>query len=250
MGDSDFPTYATTGQNQYAQRYLFTHLFEEYSRLGFSWYQDKHLAISGLEQRLTKAFNDTSGAGVFKKWQGRCLLWTRAAGVDQLTPIDFTNVREGKDDSKSPNQVKPKMPPSWSWMAYEGGINYHEPPDQQLEWNDLVNVHLTGSAETSWIYAEEDLRMEAEVREFAICEDEDQAEIDLIYDNPIDDPRILGSGPCAGKCIKIGTLDARVYVLIVRLKTGKATYERIGAGHLPEDFIKAPDPTMRNAVVE
>jgi hypothetical protein len=250
MGDSDFPTYATTLKNQGAQRYLFTHLFEEYSRLAFSKDQDKHLAISGLEQRLTEAFNVPNGAGVFQKWQHRCLLWVRADGVDELTRIDFTNVRKGKDSSNSTAQIKPKMPPSWSWMAYVGGINYLNPPGGQMNWNHLLDMRLTGSPNTSWIYAKEDLQLKAEVQDFKVKPDVKLNETDLVYDDPKDDLRTSESRACEGKCIRIGSIDTSVYILVVRSKPGKAAYERIGAGNLPNEFIYPPDPTAGKSMIE
>jgi hypothetical protein len=256
MGDSDFPTYATIKMNQGAQRYLIIKFFEEYSRLGFSRYQDRHVAISGLEQRLTKAFKDVSGAGVFKKWQYRCLLWIRANDAAKLSRIDFNKTRKGQDDSKSPNKVKPRSPPSWSWMAYEGSINYLEPPDAELKWNTSMIMRLTGTPDISWIYAKEDLLLKAEISGFETDSSAGQHDVDLVYDDPtaqggsLSPPESGSSKKFVGECITIGTLSMRHYVLIVRPKVGQATYERIGAGYLPVRFIKPGHPNAEKFVIE
>ena len=84
-------------------------IFAKYSKLGLSVQTDKPLAVAGLEYRLATYYRTLTVYGVFAKFLHETLLWRR--GTDRLQPIDF------------PGKLKDR-PPSWSWMAYTGGIDY------------------------------------------------------------------------------------------------------------------------------
>ena len=69
LGDPNFPTY-TEEKVKGAQIYLFMRLYEQYSRLSFAHPTDRPVAIAGLEKRLTSAFHDRGGAGIFQNHLG------------------------------------------------------------------------------------------------------------------------------------------------------------------------------------
>jgi hypothetical protein len=170
LGDSDFPKYVKQEKNKGAQQYLFESLYRKYSRLGFSEQTDKPIAISGLEQRLLKVFEDRGGAGIFEKHWGRCLLWKRASKQPSLERIQFQPPLSG--DAYNSTSTKPKSrykfrpPPSWSWMSYKGSIDYVQPPPAGVDWNLTgVKLRYTGDSKTSWFSAAENMCMEAEARE-------------------------------------------------------------------------------------
>jgi hypothetical protein len=221
LGDSNFPAYAVRNTTLGDKITLFKRLYKEYCRLGFSNYTDKPFAISGLEQRLTERFEDVSGAGVFGQHKGRCLLWTRAEDVDSLERIDFGDA--------NPETHKP---PSWSFMAHVGGIEYIDVPGRTVDW-EIPGLQLTGTAAVSWLNADKRLVFMADARAFGT-----NRRSKLVYDVPSEQRG-------EDKCVIVGkSSEASVYVLIVRpaqvAKTGQGreVYRRAGAGYLPTECVK------------
>ncbi|CZS89383.1 uncharacterized protein RAG0_00793 [Rhynchosporium agropyri] len=158
----------------------------------------------------TRVIGGSSGAGIFSKHWGRCLLWKRDDSGDSKTA----------GLKRIPAPPNTKAPPSWSWMAYEGGMSYLYPPEARTSWNEKsVELQLTGTADTSWLYAETTLKLSAPLMGFddqektkdGSLQDKDQAEKGLHF------------------------------ILVVKPATthgGSDTWERIGAGKLHGRFIQ------------
>jgi hypothetical protein len=92
-------------------------IYMEYSRRSLSEPYDRSRAIQGLEKRLIGRFGSKGGHGVFYNGRKggllqRGLLWHRGHDMLSLQPIKFP-ADKGYDSL-----------PSWSWMAYTGGIDY------------------------------------------------------------------------------------------------------------------------------
>jgi hypothetical protein len=134
LGDPNFPNKAMRVKSRALKIEYFQDLYKQYSRLGFTRWEDRPVAIAGLEKRLQKAFNTKGRYGIFddgNKTDGslfhRSLLWRRAWEVDEkgdgdpLVAITFP-------------AAKNFHVPSWSWMAYKGGIDYTDPPYQTAIW--------------------------------------------------------------------------------------------------------------------
>ncbi len=109
---------------------FFQTIYERYSRLRFTRHVDRPVAISGLEKRLVRTFETRGGFGVFDLYLERGLLWQRPEdGV--LTRIQYPPDRHV---------------PSWSWMAYHGGINYMKIPFDGVVWTkDLKSPFKAGT---------------------------------------------------------------------------------------------------------
>jgi len=101
---------------------LFQDLYEHYSRLAISYPSDRPIAVKGLEARLIDTFNTSGGFGILEKYLHRCLLWRRAD--DTLKRIQ--SFRRG-------NQV-----PTWSWMRYDGPIQFIDVPYGQVSWSKSI----------------------------------------------------------------------------------------------------------------
>lgn len=119
LGDPNFPRLAEM-ETKGGKILLSQKLYEQYSRLAFTYEQDRPIAIAGIEERLCRAFDSRGGYGVFEKYLGRSILWQRADEEPTLGKIDF---------SKERGQI-----PSWSWMAYMGAVNLLELPFGKIEW--------------------------------------------------------------------------------------------------------------------
>lgn len=96
-------------------------LYERYSNLALSFEADRPIAIKGLEARLISTLNTVGGYGMFECYLHRCLLWRRSG--DTLKRIE---------------SFRGETVPSWSWMAYTGGICYMNVPFGEVSWNKEI----------------------------------------------------------------------------------------------------------------
>lgn len=228
------------GENRASKIAYFQALYMQYSRLDFTRYSDKPVAIAGLENRLQKAFGTRGAFGIFDdgdKGNGglfhRSLLWQRAKDVADdkfLTAIEFS--------SETHVQV-----PSWSWMAYQGGITYIDPPFQTAEWEkkEIVAPWTMGGNETTYPEPQDEgVAISATVRDFTVA-GRQPGEVEFAYDTD------RASDGQRTQCVivarsKSAHLVKRYYVLLVA-STGSFTergvnlYRRVGAGVLLGKFI-------------
>ncbi|KAI1114936.1 HET-domain-containing protein [Nemania sp. NC0429] len=227
LGDPKFPKVATDSTKGGRIR-LYELLYKQYSTLEFTRSYDRPLAIAGLEQRLIHAFSTQGGYGVFARYFGRGLLWQRDVTLvpHAMKPIEF------------PKSQKYKVP-SWSWMAYEGAINFMDLPFGEIEWQENeVRSPWNHSLDTTWFTTnmEERIDLTVTTRDFF-----ESADNHIVYDR--------GERPKdqVVKCVVVGKrrkaeVDAKRihYVLVVAQKGGAghdAGYERIGVGSLPGSSI-------------
>jgi len=120
LGDPNFRHKAMRANRAQRTAY-FKGLYKQYSRMSFTRYSDHPFAIAGLEKRLQRAFIVKGGFGILDdgdtqdgSFFHQSLLWQcgeeRYDG-EYLVGIEF------------PNDGRAQVP-SWSWMAYQGGIDY------------------------------------------------------------------------------------------------------------------------------
>ncbi|CAG9942612.1 unnamed protein product [Clonostachys rosea f. rosea IK726] len=135
LGDPDFPQIIMSADKG-ERILLYQDLYTKYSRLGLSRPTDRAVAIGGLEERILAKLNVSGGWGILDdslNTEGqngllrRSLLWRRGEEVEELSSIPFAK--------------KAGYPgvPTWSWMAYEGGINYIEPDFGATHWEELLS---------------------------------------------------------------------------------------------------------------
>jgi hypothetical protein len=247
LGDPKFPDKAMTSSRGLQIRY-FQDLYKQYSRLEFTRIDDRPFAIEGVENRLRKAYRTKGGYGIFDDGPGnglfhRSLLWQR--GEDEAPPgLSVIVFPLGRNVSV----------PSWSWMAYRGGIDYLDPPFEKTDW-EKTDIHapwtrssgeISGAVETTHRAA--GMELTATVRDYNVAGSRpDEAKI--VYDMERD--RSDGS---RAQCVvvaksKDGKTDKekRHYVLIVvptKLTgpRGEKIYKRVGAGYMLGKYIALDKP--------
>lgn len=155
LGDPAFPKVAMQASRG-GKIVLYQDLYSRYSRLEFSHSYDRPIAIAGLENRLIRDLKIRGGFGVLDEERRhgllrRSLLWHRAETQQSLEKIDFS--RAGGSLSTL------STPPTWSWMAYEGAIDYIHPDFDQVDWEtqDIVSPWFTSPLET-WSYSGDNSR--------------------------------------------------------------------------------------------
>jgi hypothetical protein len=246
LGDPKFPNKAMRTPSRALKIRYFQDLYRLYSKLDFSWIEDRPIAIAGLERRLQNAYGTSGGYGVFDDGPDgglfhRSLLWIRGEFERSMTPIVF------------PLQRNIKVP-TWSWMAYKGGIDYEDPPFQKTEWEkNEIRPPWTrggiGSAETT-LQAPE-MALSAIVRDFRV-DGRKSDEVRLVYDTE----RTASDGQRA-QCVIIARSteglsnhNKKYYVLLVMstgtaAARGQATYKRVGAGFMLGKYIELKEPGTR-----
>ncbi|ROW10439.1 hypothetical protein VMCG_01821 [Cytospora schulzeri] len=240
LGDPAFPKIAMESSHGGKIR-LYQDLYMQYSRLAFTHQQDRPVAIAGLEKRLIHNFGVRGGFGIFDGDDPgqlrRSLLWHRASDVATLEPIDFMSDRGLASGTKAP--------PTWSWMAYKGGIEYLDLPFGQVEWEegDVLPVGTWNSKEGS----ASDLGLSVVARSFNA--NVATAAGEFIYDVPGQTSGLSA----ALKCIVLGRLQSRQsstrthFVLLVTtgsspVARGGKVYHRVGVGSVPGSWIQLDGP--------
>jgi len=176
-------------------------------------------------------FDDGPAGGFFH----RSLLWRLAEGVKSMTPITF----EDKPNTSIP---------SWSWMAYQGAIDYLDPPFHGVDWEtkEIRPPFMRGGdgarVETNYNYDEVDLQVI--VRDYNLARRSRLDEVKLIYDT--ERSRSDRQSP---QCVVVakakqgrGEGEKKHYVLIVTEAGGSTaggykSYTRLGVGYMPGKFI-------------
>lgn len=239
IGDPNFPEVAIQSSRGGKIR-LYQDLYMQYSRLQFTRNWDRPIAIAGLEKRLIHNFDVLGGFGVFDDGRGllcRSLLWHRGFTVDRLKKIVFPTGRQLKV-------------PTWSWMAYEGGIGYMDLPFNGVDWEEQeIRSPWTPGSGGVWHTGDQ-----AEIPGMsAVAHDFEESDrkggmVKLIFDNPAESS--TSNRPV--KCVTVGRLksngsDERErlhYVILVtpgeyQIAAGaRQIYERVGVGTLLGQYIK------------
>ncbi|KAL9616668.1 MAG: hypothetical protein Q9160_008491 [Pyrenula sp. 1 TL-2023] len=249
LGDPNFPEAAVHSSRSERETsrgkkiLYYQDLYMRYSRLAFSEWEDRAVAMQGLEQRLIRGFKSRGGFGVLddkaesshKSLLGRSLLWHRGADEHSLTRITFPPDRQ--------------KAPTWSWMAYRGGIDYLRLPFDEWETEDIRSPWHTIEART--VDRAEVPELGATAREIAMGQAA-AGEGKVIFD-------VTGkTGGLSSRilCVIIGRakgqadIDSRFhYILLVRPKAmsgigGTIIFERIGAGRVPGRCINLKGPGL------
>lgn len=227
---------------------MYQDLYSRYSRLQFSHIYDRPIAIAGLEHRLIRDLKIRGGFGVLDEERHgllrRSLLWRRASSQFSLEKIDFS--------SGSGSFSTLSRPPTWSWMAYEGAIDYVHPEFDQVDWEtqEIVSPWSSSPLET-WSYSGDSSRAPLSLRVIArkfdatdiLTMSEDGA---VVLDSPyVSKPElecvILGRSKSPGK---EEAREARVHlVMFVRFQEKLdvpgdiRVYHRAGVGSVPGSLI-------------
>ncbi|CAH0054818.1 unnamed protein product [Clonostachys solani] len=131
-GSPDFPK-SFLAKTKISPVSIFKDLYKTYSRLQFSNWADRPIAILGLEHRLSRETGCKSRHGIVlgkPEYLGQSLMW-RAATETGMCTIKFPSQRQ---------------PPSWSWMAYTGEISYLDLRPGEVEWESSISMIGTESS--------------------------------------------------------------------------------------------------------
>ena len=212
--DPEFPERLTLSGHIPICRFV-QELIADYSQHSLSYPTDKIIAFSGIAERMQRALGTEVQHGIFDCLH-RLLLWKRS------------------DTKSGPIHYENSVVPSWSWMFYNGSIEF-------LTYSTLRVVEN--------LSFESYLGIKIEVRQFERC-----------CMNQTDNLTILADAGNVGfiyfdidsternefqNCVVIGIgaddhnddPDKEYYILAVRKTAGEGEYERLGAGQVRARYI-------------
>ncbi|EAT85373.2 hypothetical protein SNOG_06722 [Parastagonospora nodorum SN15] len=248
LGDPSFPDKAMRVRSRALKIEYFQGLYKQYSRLGFTRWEDRPVAIAGLEKRLQRAFGTKGRYGIFddgnKLGSGlfhRSLLWRRE-----------WNAAESKDGEPLVAIAFPAEKdfhvPSWSWMAYRGGIDYTDPPFKSATWEtgELIPPWTRGNHQHP--DTNEDVSIAAVARDFDL-KGRDPEEVKIAYDTEksSEGQRVQCVIVARSKAAR-SDQDRRYYVLLVIPTQNQAVdgpwmkCKRVGAGFMLGKYITLDRP--------
>ncbi|KAK8078293.1 hypothetical protein PG996_004463 [Apiospora saccharicola] len=230
MGDAQFPDSALR-YFKGGRIILFQHVYQSYSRLDFTNWSDRAVALLGLESRLGAAFKTRAEFGVLEEYLRRSLLWKRAAKTcPRLSRI------------AQPPGVRV---PSWSWMAYRGAIDYVDVPLDRTDW---CEANVVNPFEGNRSLRQQSQDGNATQFQAVACGIAVSDKVDWNKAVTMDDGVSGFSDIKSLKCVVVGQErraedgknDRLQYALVVKPLPGESTshYQRVGVGSLLNTQVK------------
>lgn len=224
--DPEFPC-SLENRSALAQNGLLESLFADYSNLGLTYPTDRPVAIDSLARALASALNTNVRYGIFEHFLHRSLLWQ-----PQNIPLRQITYAAGK------------APPSWSWMAYHGQIQYLQNLEYGgVEWDSSVRLVKAKAGDEATSPENNSYVLEARVKRLQDCKikpkgviyDKEDNEVGYLYfDTQL--KNVLPEVRCAIMGRETGAEDRKrkYHVLFV---TGRGKFERVGMGSIQQRFI-------------
>ena len=228
MLDPNFPNRLLKSGFQRTMEFIHF-LFKDYSKCDLTEKTDRSVAISGLEARIAGALKCQSRYGIFQKYFHRNLLWQISDNKIERIVHKNWNV------------------PSWSWMAYNGGIQFIDIPFGTVDW--INNLRFDEGRELALI---------TDVGEFQDCTIKPDGkycaildfsrtkrgwiQYDVKEDEDLFKERCVVAGKKSSKDkdkIEDGDrLDVKeYYILVVRPTSVDGEYKRVGVGLIQSNYV-------------
>jgi hypothetical protein len=199
-------------------------LFEEYSKRSLTLAADKCIAISGLEHRIARARGCESRYGIFLAYLHRNILWQRPD--KKLERIEY----------------RKQHVPSWSWMAYKGGLEFIHIPWYDVDWFDKLRFDELKHVLVTDVGVFRNCSLERRDIDCAILDSRKVNIGWLRYD--VEE----GEDLCTERCVVVGKVRQEVsedgdksvgqyYILIVRPTSRDDEFTRVGVGLIQTDYV-------------
>ncbi|KAK4095935.1 HET-domain-containing protein [Parathielavia hyrcaniae] len=199
-------------------------LFKKYSVSCLTFETDRDVAISSLVERMGQVLGTEVRHGIFGCFRGSLLLWKRTH--ENKTP---------------PTPYKDRAVPSWSWMAYPGGIDFI---------SDATRGLLVPCSEDLG-FVNDGQALSVKVRKFrGSCRMEQEEEEHAIFDGTekvgslwFDVADHIQFQDCFCVVVSMGKDDKKedsrktYNILILRQRVGGRGYERVGVGKVEAQYV-------------
>jgi len=163
--------------------------------------------------------------GIFRCYLGSLLLWRR--DENKTPPISYSN----------------QSMPSWSWMAYPGGINFTVGANWRFMVPKAVDLRFINDGKGLHVKVRKfsgDIRMEDKEEEYAVEDGTEQ--VGSMWFDVADHIRLEDC-----KCVVVGIIkdamkeDARqtYHILIIQEKAEAGGYKRVGVGKVEARYVSS-----------
>ncbi|KAH6667670.1 heterokaryon incompatibility protein-domain-containing protein [Halenospora varia] len=194
-------------------------LLENYSKRILTEPTDRLIAISGLQTRIARTLGCQERYGILERFLCRNLLWQRY-------------------DEQKIERIHNLKVPSWSWIAYQGGIRFIDVPFEQsdIRWNNDIRFDhwrkdtLIGSLGKFWKCTIKQKEIQHAILDSRGTEI-GWLQFDVEDSTDIDLQRFIVIGR-TGKGSSI-----EYYVLVVRPMGSGGEYERVGIGLIQASHV-------------
>ena len=233
MLDPNFPDrLLRSGERRTMEFILF--LFENYSKRDLTNKTDRCVAISGLEASIARTRGCQSKYGIFREYLHRNLLWQRS-------------------DGKKTQQIgyEPGIVPSWSWMAYGGGIQFMDIPFGDVDWNIKLQFNKERKHVFNIFKRKGRHALVTDIGVFRNCSLEQRDISYAVLDSSkAERGRIWYDIEASGDlhtewCVVVGRnckdehgpRNRKYYILVVRPTSVDGEYTRVGVGWIQSDYV-------------
>ena len=228
MLDPNFPNRLLESGHQRTMEFIHF-LFEDYSKRDLTEKTDRAVATSGLEDSIAGALRCQSRYGIFQQYLYRNLLW------------------QTSDNKMERIVYKNRNVPSWSWMAYNGSIQFIDIPFGTVDWIDSLRFDKGRELELIANIGEfRDCTMEPDGKYYTILDfgriKRGWIQYDIEEHEDLFKERCVVVGKKSSKDKdEIGDgdrLDVKeYYILVVRLTSVDGEYKRVGVGLIQSDYV-------------
>jgi hypothetical protein len=176
-----------------------------------------------LEARIARALKCKKRYGTFEGFFHRTLLW-QSSGEGKMERIGYKN----------------QDVPSWSWMAYNGGVKYVDIPFFSAAWMKTLQFdEMRENALVAEIGRFWNCRIKREATQCAILDSEGTKTGWLQYDVEGDVDIHLH------RCVIVGKRLREYYILVIKPRVMKEEYERVGVGMVHANCVSRERVTVR-----
>ncbi|KAF2726699.1 HET-domain-containing protein [Polyplosphaeria fusca] len=225
--DPVFPSHLLRAGEERTLKFI-SFLIQNYSERSLTVPSDRSIAVAGLLDRVAGTLKCRCRYGVFELYLHRNLLWQASnSGLKEITYNHDHRV------------------PSWSWMAYSGGINFLNIEFGKVEW---IN-HLRFDEESRLLLVAkigrfQDCALQPDGRCYAVLGFKGKEVGSIQYDVDGDEEF------CEKKCVPLGRTrtwwhKTKYYVIVVRSTGVVSEYRRIGVGWIQSSYIEQLSSDVR-----
>jgi hypothetical protein len=218
MFDSTFPSRLGLAGHRNAVEFIHS-LFETYSKCHLTKSTDRGVAILGLHNRIGSGIHSPGAYGIFQGYYHNHILWH--ASDDKLKRIEYSQAEK---------------PPSWSWMAYTGGVQFERVHPASLFNRDLY-FECEHKPELLAAYAGkfQNCTTELDGTRYAILDFKKVKRGWIRYD--VEELLDLDEVRCVFVESTIKPF-VKLYMLVVRRTSVDGEYVRVGLGKIPRSYVK------------
>ncbi|KAK4033909.1 heterokaryon incompatibility protein-domain-containing protein [Parachaetomium inaequale] len=200
-------------------------LFRQYSTSCLTFETDRDVAIYSLVERMGQVLRTEVRYGIFRCFLGSLLLWKRTC--ENKTP---------------PTPYKDRTVPSWSWMAYSGGIDFiSDAKKQDLVVPRLEDLGFANNGQALSVKVKKfcgNCRMEQKEGEHAIFDGTEK--VGSLWFDVADH---IQFEDCNCVVVSMDSWDQKedprktYHILMIREKAGGVGYKRVGVGKVEAQYV-------------